>query len=66
MTGNVETIQELINEDHPWTIHVLADTIGISYGVCQEISTENLNMSRNTPSQQGGCPHIPENHRVCD
>jgi hypothetical protein len=26
------------------TIHELADTIGISYGVCQEILTENLNM----------------------
>jgi hypothetical protein len=27
-------------------IHELADTVGISYGVCQEILTENLNMRR--------------------
>jgi hypothetical protein len=25
-------------------IHELADTTGISYGVCQEILTDNLNM----------------------
>jgi hypothetical protein len=28
------------------TIHELADTVGISYGVCQEILIENLNMRR--------------------
>jgi hypothetical protein len=43
-TENVEKIQELINEDHQWTIHVLTDTVGNNYGVCQEILTENLNM----------------------
>jgi hypothetical protein len=44
MTENVEEIHELINEDCHQTIHVLTDTAGISYGVCQEILTENLNM----------------------
>jgi hypothetical protein len=42
------------------TIHELADTIGISYGVCQEILTENLNM------RLIARPHVPENYRVCD
>jgi hypothetical protein len=32
-TENVETIQELINEDCCRTIHELPDTVGISYGV---------------------------------
>jgi hypothetical protein len=44
MTENIEKIRELFHEDRRWTIHALADTIGISYGVCQEILTENLNM----------------------
>jgi hypothetical protein len=35
---------ENIHEDHRRTVHELADTIGIGYGVCQEILTENLNM----------------------
>jgi hypothetical protein len=43
-TENIEKIRELIHEDRRWTIHELADTVGISYGVCQEILTENLNM----------------------
>jgi hypothetical protein len=43
---NVEKIGELLHEDRCRTIHELADTIGISYGVCQEILTENLNMRR--------------------
>jgi hypothetical protein len=66
-TENDEKIQELINEDHRRTIHELADTTGISYGVCQEILTENLNMRHTAPSsQQCVCPYVPENHRVCD
>jgi hypothetical protein len=44
MTENVEKIQELIHKDHRRTIHELAETVGVSYGVCQEILTENLNM----------------------
>jgi hypothetical protein len=31
-------------EDRRRIIHELADTVVISYGVCQEILTENLNM----------------------
>jgi hypothetical protein len=46
MTENVEKIRELIHEDRRQAIHELADTIGTSYGVCQEILTENLNMRR--------------------
>jgi hypothetical protein len=45
-TEKVEKIQELIHEDCRWTIHELADTIGISYWVYQEILTENLNIRR--------------------
>jgi hypothetical protein len=43
-TEYVGKIQELIHEDLHRTIHELADTIGISYGVCQEMLTENFNM----------------------
>jgi hypothetical protein len=49
-TDNVEKIEELIHEDHCQTIHELADTVGISYGGCQGILTENLNMRRIAPS----------------
>jgi hypothetical protein len=60
-------IRELITEDGCWTIYELKDTAAISYGVCQEILTENLNMCRIAPSsRQRGRPHVPENHRVCD
>jgi transposase len=45
-TENVEKIRDLIQEDRRRTIHELADIVGISYGVCQEILTENLNMRR--------------------
>jgi hypothetical protein len=45
-TENAEKIWELIYEDRRRTIHELADTVGISYGVCQETLTENLNMRR--------------------
>jgi hypothetical protein len=65
-TENVEKILKLIHEDHGQTIHELADTVGISYGVCQ-ILTENLNMRHIAPSsQECDCPHTPQNHRVCD
>jgi DNA-binding Lrp family transcriptional regulator len=43
-TENVEKTKELIHEDCRQTIHELADTVGVSYAVCQEILTENLNM----------------------
>jgi hypothetical protein len=45
-TENFEKFQELTHEDRRRTIHKLADTTGISYGVCQEILRENLNMRR--------------------
>jgi hypothetical protein len=41
--------------------------VEISYGVCQEILTENLNVRGTAPSsRQRARPHVPENHRVCD
>jgi DNA-binding transcriptional ArsR family regulator len=48
-TEDVEKIRELIHEDRRRTIHELADTVWISYGVCLEILTENLNMRRTAP-----------------
>jgi hypothetical protein len=64
MIENVEKIGELINKDHRWTMHELADTTGISYAVCQEILTENLNMHCIAPSSwQRPHPHVPENYR---
>jgi hypothetical protein len=66
-TENVEKLRELIHKDRHRTIHELADTVGISYCVCQEILTEFLNMHRTAPSsRQCTHPHVPENHRVCD
>jgi hypothetical protein len=49
-TENVKNILELINKDRRRTNLVLADTVGVSYGVCLDILTENLNMSRIAPS----------------
>jgi hypothetical protein len=43
---NVEKILNLVQEDCCQTIHELTDTTGISYGVCQVMLTENLNMCR--------------------
>jgi hypothetical protein len=40
----LKKIQELIHEECHQTIHELTDTAEISYGLCQEILTENLNM----------------------
>jgi hypothetical protein len=37
-------MREHIHEDHHRTIHELADANVISYTVCQEILTENVNM----------------------
>jgi hypothetical protein len=41
----LKKIRELINKDRRRTIHVLADTVRIRYGVFQ-ILPENLNMRR--------------------
>jgi hypothetical protein len=46
-TENVGKIREFIHEYRRRTIHAPADAIGIGYGVCQEILTENLNMLLN-------------------
>jgi hypothetical protein len=43
-TENVEKIRKLVHEDCCQSIRELTDTAGISYGVCQEILTENMNM----------------------
>jgi hypothetical protein len=63
---NVEKITELIHEDRRRTIHELADTAGINYGVCQGILKEHLNMRRIAPtSRQRARPHVPEYHTIC-
>jgi DNA-directed RNA polymerase specialized sigma subunit len=41
-TENVQKVRELTHEDR--SRNELADTVGISYEVCQEILTENSNM----------------------
>ena len=43
---NVNKISELIHEDRRQTINELSALVGIGYGVCQEILTEDLNMRR--------------------
>jgi hypothetical protein len=64
-TENAEKIRGFIHEDLRRTIHELADTVGIIYGVCQEILTENLNMRRIAPSsRQRTRPHLPEKEFV--
>jgi hypothetical protein len=66
MMENVEKILELVDRDCRRTIHKLADIIGVSYGVCQGILIENLNMRHIGPSsRQCARPHIPENHSLC-
>jgi hypothetical protein len=50
MTENVEKFRKLIKEARRRTIHELADNVDISYAVCQELLTENLNMRRIVPS----------------
>jgi hypothetical protein len=49
-TENVERIREFIEGDRRRKIHEFVDTVGISYGDCQEILTENLNMRLIAPS----------------
>jgi [histone H3]-lysine36 N-dimethyltransferase SETMAR len=43
---NVSIIRDLILEDNRLTIRELADDVGISYGTCQSILTETLEMRR--------------------
>jgi hypothetical protein len=44
MIENIGEILGLIYEDHRQIIREIADTVGISYVVCQEILTESLNV----------------------
>jgi hypothetical protein len=59
-TENAEKIPELIHKGRCGAIHDLADSVRISYGYCQDILTENMNMPLIAR------PYVPENHRVCD
>lgn len=43
---NIEKIRQLIHEDRRRTIREICDMVGIGYGICQAILTENLNMHR--------------------
>lgn len=41
---NTEKVRDAIHKDHHQSIQDTANTVGISYGSCQSILTENLNM----------------------
>lgn len=43
---NVDKVRDVIHEDRRRTIRQISEMIGIGYGVCQEILTEDLNMRR--------------------
>jgi hypothetical protein len=63
-TTDVKKIPELMHEVRRRTIHELADTVGNSYGVCQEILTKKLNMLRiASASRQRARSHVPESHK---
>jgi hypothetical protein len=64
ITENVEKIREFIHEDCCRTIHELAHTGEMSYGVYQEILTENLNMHHTAPSSQCSPPHTLKPHSL--
>jgi predicted ArsR family transcriptional regulator len=42
--GTVAQIQELIHQDQHWTIHDIAEEVGIGYGACQQVLTKELGM----------------------
>jgi len=42
----VEQVQAAVNQDRHRTIHDLCAEVGIGYGSCQQIITEQLNMHR--------------------
>ena len=42
----MEQVQEAVNQDRRHTIHDLCAEVGIGYGACQRILTEQLNMHR--------------------
>jgi len=37
-------IQRLIHQDRGWTIHDIAEEVGVGYGTCQQVLTEELDM----------------------
>jgi hypothetical protein len=43
---NVMKVRDVILQDHRLTIQDLCNTFGLSYGICQWISSEELNMTR--------------------
>jgi hypothetical protein len=43
---NVENVRKIVNEDRRNAITEIAGRLGLSYGTCQRILTENLNMQR--------------------
>jgi len=45
----VARIQELVCQDRRWTIHNIAEEVGIGYGTCQWILTEELGIHLVTP-----------------
>ena len=44
----VAQIQELVHQDRWWTIHDIAEEVGIGYGTCQWVLTEELGTHRVT------------------
>jgi len=44
--SKVEQVQAAVNQDRRHTIHDLCAEVGIGYGSCQQILTEQLNMHR--------------------
>ena len=42
----VARIQQLIHQDRRWTIHDIAEEVGVSYGTCQWVLMEELGMHR--------------------
>ena len=42
----VARIQELIRQDRRRTIHDIADEVGVGYGTCRQVLTEELGMRR--------------------
>jgi hypothetical protein len=45
-TENVAKVRETILEDRQRTIHDVCNTVGLSYGTCQRILSDELNMRR--------------------
>jgi hypothetical protein len=46
---NVARIRELVRQDRRRTIHDITEEVGIGYGTCQRVLTEELGMHRTRP-----------------